>query len=56
MVCKIPCEYSAGGDRQAVDWLKKKISSETILVESLINITPKDDLENVMQRTAESIK
>ena len=30
---EIPCEYSADGDRQAVDWLKKKISCEKILVE-----------------------
>ena len=35
---KIPCEYSADGDRQAVDWLKRKISCGKILVESLINI------------------
>ena len=35
---EIPCEYSADGDRQSVDWLKKKISCEKIFVESLINI------------------
>ena len=34
---EIPCEYSADGDRQSMDWLKKKISCEKILVESLIN-------------------
>ena len=35
---EIPCEYFSDGDRQAVDWLKKKISCEKIFVESLINI------------------
>ena len=34
-----PCEYCAGGDGHAVDWLKKKISSEKILVENLISIS-----------------
>ena len=38
---EISCEYSADGDRQAVDWWKKKISCEKILVESLINIHSK---------------
>ena len=32
---EIPCEYSADGDRQSVDWLKKKILCEKIL---LLNI------------------
>ena len=35
---EIPCEYSGDGDRQAVDWLKRKILFEKIFVESLINI------------------
>ena len=35
---EIPCEYSADGDRQAVDWLEKTISCENIFVEGLINI------------------
>ena len=35
---EIPCKYSTDGDRQAVDWLKKKILCEKIIVESLINI------------------
>ena len=45
---EIPCEYSADGDKQAVDWLKKKISCEIILVTLTISETK--------QWTAKSIK
>ena len=35
---EIPCEYSAEGDRRAVNWLEKRVSSEKILVKSLLSI------------------
>ena len=35
---KIPCEYSAEGNRRAVNWLEKRVSSEKILVKSLLSI------------------
>ena len=36
--------------------LKNKISSEKFLWRALLILTPKDDFENVKQRTAENIK
>ena len=41
---EIPCEYSADGDRQVVDWLKKKISCEKFLWNASLILTLKDDL------------
>ena len=35
---EIPSEYSAEGDRRAVNWLEKRVSSEKILVKSLLSI------------------
>ena len=35
---EIPCEYSAEGDRRAGNWLEKRVSSEKILVKSLLSI------------------
>ena len=35
---EILCEYSAEGDRRAVNWLEKRVSSEKILVKSLLTI------------------
>ena len=35
---EIPCEYFAEGDRRAVNWLEKRVSSKKILVKSLLSI------------------
>ena len=35
---EIPCEYSVEGDRRAVNWLEKRVSSEKIFVKSLFSI------------------
>ena len=53
---EIHCEYSADGDTQTVDRLKKKISCEKIIVETLININSDGLSRKRKQWTAESIK
>ena len=51
---EIPFEYSAEGDRRAVNWLEKRVSSEKIPVKVSLALTQKEDRKNLKQLTADS--